>query len=68
MYAPCTTFHWLADPEARTGGRWDMCNVDSKAIGNIGKVVLISVYSIKFSFPKQWRDFFIQECIKSKGL
>ncbi len=24
MYAPCTTFHWLADPEARTGGQWDI--------------------------------------------
>ncbi len=27
MYAPCTTFHWLVDPEARTGGRWDKLNV-----------------------------------------
>ncbi len=23
MYAPCTTFHRLVDPEARTGGRRD---------------------------------------------
>ncbi len=28
MYAPCTTFHWFVNPEARTSARWDNQGAD----------------------------------------